>query len=271
MSDAARHPFRSILLLLLLLWPIPAAAQVPDSVFIEDLTWTELRDGIQAGKTTVILPVGGTEQNGPHMAIGKHNFIIKHNADQIARRLGNALVAPVVVYVPEGNIDPPTEHMRWPGTVTLPREHFMKLIEFAARSFKLHGFKDVVFIGDHGSYQKDMKIVADALTEEWSSSGVRVHYIPQYYNANGFTPFLRTQGFTREQLGPHASMRDTSQLLAVDPKYVRMEKLQNGTPESGIEGDARGASVELGKLGLEFKIETGVERIREAIGKPQAK
>ena len=166
MSNAARHPFRSILLLLALLLPSLAAAQMPDSVFIEDLTWTEVRDAIQTGKTTVIMPVGVTEQNGPHMAIGRHNFIIKHNADQIARRLGNALVAPVVVYVPEGNIDPPTEHMRWPGTITLPREYFMKLIEFAARSFKLHGFRDVVFMGDHGSYQKDMKIVADALTEE---------------------------------------------------------------------------------------------------------
>ncbi len=245
---------------------------VKDIVELELLTHSEVYEKIHSeGKTSVLLVTGGTEERGPHNVLGGHTIMSRYRAIEIAKRLGNALVAPVVVYVPEGNIDPPTEHMRWPGTITLPREYFMKLIEFAARSFKLHGFREVVFMGDHGSYQKDMKIVADALTEEWSGSGVRVHYIPQYYTANGFAPFLRTQGFTREQLGPHASMRDTSQLLAIDPKYVRMEKLQNGTPENGIEGDARGASVELGKLGLEFKIETGVERIREAVAKPQAK
>ena len=98
------------------------------------------------------------------MIIGKHNLIIKYTSEQIARRLGNALVAPVVAYVPEGNLNPPTGHMRFPGTITLPHEYFVKLIEFAARSFKLHGFKDIVFIGDHGSYQDDMKVVADQLS-----------------------------------------------------------------------------------------------------------
>jgi len=91
-------------------------AQAPDAVFIEELTWTEVRDAIKAGKTTVILPTGGTEQNGPHMVLGKHNFIIKHTSEQIARKLGNALVAPVVAYVPEGDLDPPSGHMRYPGT-----------------------------------------------------------------------------------------------------------------------------------------------------------
>ena len=48
----------------------------PDSVFLEDLTWVEVRDAIAAGKTTVIIPTGGTEQNGPRMALGKHNYLV---------------------------------------------------------------------------------------------------------------------------------------------------------------------------------------------------
>ena len=95
--------------------PSPLAAEVPDTVFMEELTWTEVRDAIRAGKTTIIFPTGGTEQNGPHMVLGKHNFIVKHAAEQIARRLGNALVAPVLAYVPEGNIDPPSGHMHTPA------------------------------------------------------------------------------------------------------------------------------------------------------------
>ena len=93
-----------------------AIAQAPPtSVFIDDLTWTELRDGIAAGKTTIIVPIGATEQNGPWMALGKHNVRAKALSEKIARALGNALVAPVISYVPEGQVDPPTQHMRLPG------------------------------------------------------------------------------------------------------------------------------------------------------------
>jgi creatinine amidohydrolase/Fe(II)-dependent formamide hydrolase-like protein len=253
------------------LWTVAVIAQTPDTVFIEELTWPELRDAISIGKTTVILPVGGTEQNGPHMVIGKHNFIVKYTSEQIARRLGNTLVAPVVTYVPEGNLNPPTSHMRFPGTITLPHEHFIKLIEFAARSFKLHGFKDIIFIGDHGSYQDDMKIVADQLSQEWNGSGVRVHFVPQYYNDNNFAGWLETQGITKREIGSHASITDTSQLLALDPKYIRMEKLVEGVPENGISGDPRRANAEMGKRGLEFKIEAGVEQIRRALATSQTK
>jgi len=91
------------LFLVLLAFASPLFAQVPETVFLEELTWPEVRDAIQAGKTTVLIATGGTEQNGPHMVLGKHNFIVKHTAEQIARRLGDALVAPVVAYVPEGN------------------------------------------------------------------------------------------------------------------------------------------------------------------------
>src|SRR6266478_6499206 len=97
----------------------PAArAQVPDTVLLEELTWTEVRDAVRAGKTTIIIPAGGTEQNGPHMALGKHNARVKVLSQGIARQLGDALVAPVIAYVPEGGVTPPTAHMRYAGTIT---------------------------------------------------------------------------------------------------------------------------------------------------------
>src|ERR1700746_401220 len=136
-------------------------AQAPDSVFLEELTWTELRDLIKSGKTTIIVPIGGTEQNGRHMALGKHNLRVRVLSEKIARALGNALVAPVIAYVPEGGLDPPTAHMRFPGTITIPEEAFEKVLEYAARSFKLAGFRDIVLLGDHGGYQKGEKAVAD--------------------------------------------------------------------------------------------------------------
>jgi len=74
----------------------PAFAQKTDLIVMEKMTSYEIRDTIAAGKTTVILPSGGTEQNGPGMAVGKHNFRVYANAQTIARRLGNALVASVI-------------------------------------------------------------------------------------------------------------------------------------------------------------------------------
>ena len=85
-------------------------------MFLDELTWTEVRDRLEAGTSTVIVASAGTEQNGPHMVLGKHKFIVRHTSEPIARRLGNALVAPIITYVPEGGIDPPTGHMRYPGS-----------------------------------------------------------------------------------------------------------------------------------------------------------
>ena len=206
---------------------LSAIAQVPDTVFIEELTWTEVRDALKAGKTTVILPTGGTEQNGPHMVLGKHNFIIRHTSERIARTLGNALVAPVVAYVPEGNLNPPSGHMRYPGAITLPNQHYMTLLEYAARSFKVNGFKDIVFIGDSGGNQDGMRQVSQRLNKEWAGTGVRAHFVPEYYSVSGelFREWLTTRGEKKDDIGTHAGITDTSQLLAIDPKLVRKDKL----------------------------------------------
>src|SRR5438034_8568945 len=125
---------RDLLLAWVLLFACGAAgAQLPDTVFLEELTWTELRDLVGSGKTTVLVPIGGTEQNGPHMALGKHNIRVRLLAAQVAHGLGNALVAPVLAYVPEGAVEPPAGHMRFPGTITVREETFRQTLESAAR------------------------------------------------------------------------------------------------------------------------------------------
>jgi creatinine amidohydrolase len=243
------------------------AAEVPDTVFIEELTWTEVRDAIKAGKTTIIFPTGGTEQNGAHMVLGKHNVIVKHAAEQIARRLGNALVAPVLAYVPEGGIDPPSGHMRYPGTISLPDEVFIKVTEYAARSFKANGFKDIVLIGDSGGNQKALQSVANLLNKQWAKSNVRVHFVSEYYNDLPFREWLRSRGEKPEDIGTHAGIVDTSQLMAVNPSGIRNDKLAAGGDRNvtGVTGNPTRASVEYGKKGLEMKIEAAVAQIRKLI------
>lgn len=260
---------RPFALLLAFLISVPVFGQIPDTVFMEELTWTEVRDLVQGGKTTIIFATGGTEQNGPHMVLGKHNIILKYTAEQIARKLRNALVAPILAYVPEGNLDPPTSHMRFPGTITLPEEHYRKVVEYAARSFKVSGFKDIVFIGDSGGNQSGMQAVAEVLNKEWAGTGVRVHCIPEYYSATGFSAWLQTQGEKQEDIGSHAGITDTSQLWAIDPKMIRRDKFANngGYQGSGVTGNPTRASVAYGRKGLELKIDTAVSKIKESMAK----
>src|SRR5216110_3048274 len=158
-----------------------ASARRIERVAIEDFTWTELATALNAGKTTIIVPIGGTEQNGPHMVLGKHNVRVKVLAERIALALGNALVAPVLAYVPEGSIDPPSAHMRFPGTISIPDNTFRSLLESSARSLRRHGFTDVVLIGDHGGYQSQMAAVATRLNRDWAKTPARVHFIADYY------------------------------------------------------------------------------------------
>ena len=245
------------------------AAQAQDlpSVFLEELTWTEVRDAIDAGTTTVLIPTAGTEQNGPHMVLGKHKFIINHASAMIARELGNALVAPVVTYVPEGSVESPRGHMSKAGTITLPEEHFMKLLEYAARSLAVHGFTDIVLIGDSGGNQRGMRRVAEMLNEEWANETARVHFVGDYYSDNGFREWLMEQGETEETIGGHAGISDTSQLLAVDPRHVRTDKLApgGGFPDSGVSGDPTRASVERGVKGIQMKVDAALAQIRELV------
>lgn len=254
---------RIVLLAALGLFGTSLPAQGQDSVFLEELTWTEVRDAIQAGKTTVIIPTGGTEQNGPHMVLGKHNVRVKVTAGEIAKRLGNALVAPTMAYVPEGDIDPPAGHMRFPGTISLPPEYFAKVIEYAARSLKMAGFTDIVLIGDSGPNQAPQKLVAEMLNREWAATPTRVHHLDKFYRGTGFEEWLEAQGQKVE--GNHAHITDTSRQLAVDPSGVRRARIAPGRPGdgSGVDGDPTRATVEYGRKGQELAIETAVRQLQE--------
>ena len=251
-------------LLCLALAPMRAAA---DSVYLQELTSTEVRDAVRAGTGTVIIPVGGTEQNGPHMALGKHNARVRVLSERIARRLGDALVAPVIAYVPEGAIAPPTGHMRYPGTITTPDDAFQKVLESAARSFRAHGFRHIVLLGDHGSTQAGQHAVAARLNREWAASGARVHAIDEYYRAaeTEVPGLLRARGYRDAELGRHAGLTDTSLMLATDARLVRTDRLRPGREGDGVDGDPTRATAELGRAGADLIVTRTVDAIRRSI------
>ena len=244
-----------------------AQAAAP-SPYVDDMTWTELRARMRSGATTVLVPIGGTEQSGPHMALGKHNVRVRLLAAKIAQGLGNAVVAPVLAYVPEGNIDPPTAHMRFTGTISIPEAAFEAVLEATARSFRQHGFKEVVFLGDHGGYQKSEERVADRLNREWARHpGCRVLALTEYYRVTQgpYVEALKSRGFSADEIGTHAGVADTSLSLALDPALVRVEMLASGSKlhaQDGVYGDPRRASAELGQLGVQGIVDASVAAIR---------
>ena len=238
------------------------------SLMLERLTWTEIDHALASGFDTVIVPTGGTEQNGPFVALGKHNVVVAHTAERVARAVGRTLVAPVMAYVPEGRIEPPDGHMRFAGTLSLPEPVFEAVLEATARSLKVHGFRTILIMGDSGWSQAAQQRVAERLSRAWRATGVRVASMADYYGANGQTAWLRRQGFTPVEIGTHAGMRDMSELLALAPGDVRLEP-RNLLPgrDPGANGDPERASTMIGRRMLDLKIETAVreiERLRAA-------
>lgn len=247
---------------------VPALTQAPsvpqlDSVFLEDRTWMEVRDAIARGTTTIIIPTGGTEQNGPHIVLGKHNYLVKYKAGEIAKQLGSTLVAPVMAYVPEGDVNPPTGHMRYAGTITTPQDVFVRVLEYAARSFKQHGFLDIALVGDSGGNQEGQRLVADALNKEWAQTAVRVHHITAYYPGRG-DDWVVSQGVSAEDVGSHAGTHDTASLMYINPSMLRIDRLVVGKTGDGQghTGNPSRATAAFGKRILEMQIEDAVAQIR---------
>ncbi|HIE91420.1 MAG TPA: creatininase family protein, partial [Acidobacteria bacterium] len=143
--------------------------------------------------------------------------------------------------MPEGDVDPPTSHMRFPGTITTPPRVFEQVLEYAARSFKQHGFVDIALLGDSGGNQASQAVVAERLNAEWADTPVRVHHLTDYYPGPG-DAWLVTQGETEEDVGSHAGMHDTTSLMFLNPDMLRLDQLAPHTSGDGSGVEAgRGA------------------------------
>jgi creatinine amidohydrolase/Fe(II)-dependent formamide hydrolase-like protein len=276
--------FRLVLMLSLLLscWSTPQA-QTPDpaspdpdtprlidaedTVFLEEMTWLEVRDALAGGKTTVIVGSGGVEQNGPWLALGKHNYILQATTEAIARKLGNALVAPIIKLVPEGDYDPPTGHMRYPGTLSLRQETFKAVVMDVCTSLKVHGFENIVLIGDSGGNQQGMKEVAEELNQKYAGGETRFHFIPEYYNFPEVTEWLETQGIKQVEEGLHDDYGMEATMMVVDPTTVRMEqRLAKGLFSiNGVELSPPEKTIEMGKKLIDWRAGVAVDAIQKSI------
>ena len=158
--------------------------------------------------------------------------------------------------------------MRFPGSISVPDPVYEKILESTVMSFAAEGFKTILFIGDSGPNQHPQAVVAERMDAQLKSKGVRVYQIGDYYAHNGQVEWLKSQGFTDNDIGIHAALIDTSQLMAIRPDGVRTELLATSAgnadgSKNGVIGDPAKATAALGAKLLELKIETAVREIRK--------
>lgn len=220
----------------------PRPIEAGNSLWAEELTWMEIRDAIQAGTTTIIIGTGGIEQNGPYVVVGKHNYVLETVLPYIARSIGNALIAPIVKFVPEGDFEPqPTGMLRFPGTISVEPATFEALLRDICRSYRAHGFTDIILLGDSGDNQKGMENVANALNQAWSAEPTRVHYLREYYLEDQWSyQYLKSLGITQIDKTPpageaedrptawrnglHDDLYYEAQIAVQDPELIRMNQ-----------------------------------------------
>lgn len=241
------------------------------SYWMEELTFMEIRDLIADGVTTVILSTGGIEENGPYLATGKHNLILEAICPAIAEKLGNALCAPVVKFVPQGNIDPPSGAMKFPGSISLTAATYEALLTDIALSLRQSGFSDIVLIGDSGGNQRGMANVAAALTAQWEDGTTRFHFVGEFYDPG----WEETEQFTERELGVAESGHDgyhddiwvTAMMMVTDPDQVRIaERVDAGLASiNGVSIVPMQETIELGRKMVEFRAEFTANKIRSIL------
>lgn len=239
----------------------------PSTVWLEEMTWMDVRDAVKAGKTTVIISTGGMEPNGPWLVTGKHNYVLKANCEAIARKLGNALCAPIIKLVPEGRIDPPSSHMASPGTISLREETFRAMLADVVHSLKQHGFKNIILIGDSGGNQGGQRYVADSLTAIWKGEPVVAH-VQEYYDYAGVAKYMETRGIVE---GASENLHDdpviTLNMFITDPASVRYdERVKAGKATiNGVSIADRKKATALANEIVAFRAASTVEAINKAI------
>jgi Uncharacterized protein, putative amidase len=247
-------------------------------VEIELMTYPEIYSAIhQQGKTTVIVFNGGTEQRGPHAVLGGHTIMATATASAIARKLGNALVAPVLPFSPAGSHLNPN----WPGTVDLPTAQFIAVNQAVVDSMVVNGFKNIVLMADHGGGQKELEQLAARMNAKYSAKGTRVHYCgANYFKAR--TDFDAWLTANHLPLSTHAGIPDTSELMYLgEDRYIRKDKIVAGDPvlapgqkrdprtplvNNGVTGDPRPSTPEIGKRVFDMRVAYSVEEIQRKIG-----
>jgi len=244
------------------------------TVLMEKMTWTEIRKALDDGVTTALVLGASIEQHGPHLPIDTDTLLAYDTGERIAKRLGDALVAPVIR---PGCSD---HHLGLPGTLSLPKRVFKEILEHYVSCLARHGFRWIVIIPSHGGNQQPIRDTVDRLQPIYADQGIGI------FTCHADTSALRTRllagaGLDSAVGGIHAGHLETSEMMASYPQAVRVNKMEPGfvgevdiariysegmasISPNGVFGDPRGASAAFGEQLRDYRVEALAERIRQA-------
>lgn len=257
--------FKYVLLCVLMNCCWPAwSGNVSSTVWMEDLTWLELKSRIDAGAKSVILPTGGMEQNGPLISLGKHNWVVSYAAQEIAHALGDTMVAPVVKVVPQGEMGRPSGNLLFPGTLALREETFDQVLNDIVLSLAYAGFQMIYLLGDHGLSQPVQDRVAKRMSEILKPTNVKVLHLSSFYQPAMEAAYLESQGIQADHQGDHAGVADMAQIMVVRSDAVRpigvLKDLD--AKNMGMTGSPDKATEKMGAELLRLRLDAVMRQIR---------
>jgi creatinine amidohydrolase len=244
------------------------------SVKLEELTWEEIDDAIADGVRTVLIPAGAVEQHGPHLGILKDAAWAEAIGVEVARELGETLVAPV--------IRPGTSehHMGFAGTITYRPETLMAVLEDYCRSLDTHGFEHLVIFSMHGGNFPALNARLPTLAKELETAKI-VSLLDKEVLIQPLMDALDAFDIPKEARG-HGGAAVTSSVWHLRPDLVLEEEFVPGFQgevstsqlvtdgldkyaERGHMGDPTYASKELGKDVTDRLVAAFTERIEKEI------
>ncbi|MGA3190786.1 MAG: creatininase family protein [Bryobacteraceae bacterium] len=249
----------------------PPAIKPVDTVFMEEMTWLEIRNALKSGKTTVIVPAGGLEATGPFITLDKHQNMLRGSTDRIARKLGNALIAPVIRYVP------PDDGARGPyiGDFNISLAAYKSILTDICTTLKNDGFKEIILIGDHQGAQRGMKEVSEELSPNWAAGPARVHYVAEYYDRRAVYDYMKTTLGIAEKRGAGFgdNYYNTAILMALNPESARLKERTEADQltVNGVNLKPIEKTIENGRTILRMQTDQTVKAIQETLSGKSAK
>ncbi len=251
--DAAERPIRAL-----------------NSLWIEELTWMEIRDAIRDGNTTVLVLTGGVESNGPHLASGKHNYSNKLMGESVAQALGATLIAPLVTLEPGNPTGPVTIGSTGP---MVSQATYIAWLTDIGDSLRSMGFTQVYFLGDSGGNRRGMQAAADELNDRYGGVPTQFHHVPEFYNHDKVRQYIQeTLGIPEEMEyqassgsdGIHEELSITSVMSVIDPTSIRFDqRVEAGRASiNGISLLPLSDTQSLGRMVIDFRTRLTVEAIQ---------
>lgn len=255
-----------------------------DSVFLAELSWPQFAEKVKAG-APVFLPLGTTEQHGPHLPLNVDVVLPTGVCERVAREVGG-LVAPTIAY---GYKSMPRSGGGevFPGTLSLDANTFSLVVRDVIRALGHHGVRRLVVVNGHFENSWPSVEGLDLALRELRRDGIadmqlmRLEYWDFVHRAT--LDRLFPDGFPGTEL-EHASLLETSLMLVMRPELVEMDKVPSdgpakfptydffpvpkdyGLPPSGVLADARGSSAEKGNWILSDHVALIARAVRKEFG-----